>query len=171
MPIGFFLIGGHLISKSKESIFSLTGLLTFFFIILLIVSQDILRETAFILFLGMILFVLAVANGMPIFLVLGGIAFLLFWYDYTPVSAIAAEAYRIVVSPHLATIPIFTLAGYILAESDASDRLVKVFRVLFGWLPGGTPVVILLLCGFFTALTGGSGVTILALGGLLLPLW
>ena len=170
MPIGFFLIGVHLISKSKESIFSLTGLLTLFFIILLIVSQDFLRETAFILFLGMILFLLAVANGMPIFLVLGGIASLLFWYDYTPVSAIAAEAYRIVVSPHLATIPIFTLAGYILAESDASDRLVKVFRVLFGWLPGGTPVVILLLCGFFTALTGGSGVTILALGGLLLPL-
>ena len=68
------------------------------------------------------------------------------------------------------TIPLFTLAGYILAESRASERMLQLFRTAFGWLPGGTPVVIVLLCGFFTALTGGSGVTILALGGLLFPL-
>ncbi len=170
MPLALFLIGIHLIIKSKKTFLSLTGLFTLFVLIILIVSQDYLRETTLVLFLGMISFVFAIANGAPIFIVLGGIASFLFWYDYTPVSAIAAEAYRIVVSPHLATIPLFTLAGYILAESNASDRLVKVFRALFGWLPGGTPVVILLLCGFFTALTGGSGVTILALGGLLLPL-
>ena len=73
-------------------------------------------------------------------------------------------------SPTLPTIPLFTLAGYILAESKASKRLVGLFQSLFGWIPGGTPVVLVLLCGFFTALTGGSGVTILALGGLFLPL-
>ena len=70
----------------------------------------------------------------------------------------------------MATIPLFTLAGYFLAESRASDRLINVFKACFGWLPGGTPVIVLLICGFFTALTGGSGVTILALGGLLFPM-
>ena len=99
-----------------------------------------------------------------------GLAFFFFWFDYVPTSAVIAEAYRIVVSPHLATIPLFTLAGYFLAESKASDRLINVFKALFGWLPGGTPVIVLLICGFFTALTGGSGVTILALGGLLFPM-
>ncbi len=62
------------------------------------------------------------------------------------------------------------MAGYFLAESKASKRLIVVFQELFGWIPGGTPIIIILLCGFFTALTGGSGVTILALGGLLLPM-
>ena len=109
-------------------------------------------------------------NGAPIFTVLSGLGILLFWFDYVPTSAVIAEAYRIVVSPHLATIPLFTLAGYFLAESKASDRLINVFKALFGWLPGGTPVIVLLICGFFTALTGGSGVTILALGGLLFPM-
>ena len=101
---------------------------------------------------------------------LGGAAILLFWSDYTSLSAIPAEAYRIVVNPSLPVIPLFTLAGYLLAESGTSTRLVNVFRSLFGWIPGGTPAVVVILCGFFTALTGGSGVTILALGGLLLPL-
>ena len=78
--------------------------------------------------------------------------------------------YRIVVSPTLPTIPLFTLAGYILAESGASRRMIDVFSSTFGWIKGGTPVMVVLLCGFFTALTGGSGVTILALGGLLYPL-
>ena len=109
-------------------------------------------------------------NGAPIFVGLGGLAILMFWVDYTPISAIPAETYRIVVSPTLPTIPLFTFAGYLLAESRASERLINVFKELFGWIPGGTPVVIVLLCGFFTALTGGSGVTILALGGLLLPM-
>ena len=62
------------------------------------------------------------------------------------------------------------MAGYFLAESKASKRLIIIFQELFGWIPGGTPIIIILLCGFFTALTGGSGVTILALGGLLLPM-
>ena len=70
--------------------------------------------------------------GAPIFVGLGGLAVLMFWSEYTPISAIPAEAYRIVVSPTLPTIPLFTLAGYLLAESKASERLVKVFRELFG---------------------------------------
>jgi hypothetical protein len=71
--------------------------------------------------------------------------------------------------PTLAAIPLFTLTGFLLAEGRASVRLLDVFRGLFGWIPGGTAVVCALLCAFFTIFTGGSGVTILALGGLLLP--
>ena len=122
------------------------------------------------MWVAIIAILFALVKGAPIFIGLGGLAILFFWRDWTPLSAIPAEAYRIVVSPTLPTIPLFTLAGYILAESNASERLVKLFRAAFGWIPGGTPVVLVLLCGFFTALTGGSGVTILALGGLLMPL-
>ena len=123
-----------------------------------------------IFYVGLIAIFTSLFYGAPIVIGLGGLAIILFWTDYTPISAIPAEAYRIVVSPTLPTIPLFTLAGYLLAESNASERLVKIFKELFGWIPGGTPIVIILLCGFFTALTGGSGVTILALGGLLLPM-
>jgi tripartite ATP-independent transporter DctM subunit len=73
------------------------------------------------------------------------------------------------VSPTLPAIPLFTLAGFILAEGHASGRLLRVFRSLFGWIPGGSAVVCAVLCSFFTAFTGGSGVTILALGGVLFP--
>ena len=170
MPLGFFIIFIHLVVKMKKNIFSFSGLFTILTIILFFVSQDTLRENGFILILGIFIFIFSVINGAPIFTVLGGLGVLLFWFDYVPISAVIAESYRIVVSPHLATIPLFTLAGYFLAESNASDRLVNVFKNLFGWLPGGSPVIVLLICGFFTALTGGSGVTILALGGLLFPM-
>ncbi|MGC4082132.1 MAG: TRAP transporter large permease subunit [Vicinamibacterales bacterium] len=68
-----------------------------------------------------------------------------------------------------AAIPLFTLTGFLLAEGKASERLLRVFRALFGWIPGGTAVVCAVLCSFFTAFTGGSGITILALGGILFP--
>ena len=170
MPLGFIIIFSHLVTKMKKNIFSYSGLLTILIIILFLVTQDALRENGFILILGILIFIFSVINGAPIFSVLAGLGILFFWFDYVPISAVIAESYRIVVSPHLATIPLFTLAGYFLAESKASDRLVNVFKSLFGWLPGGSPVIVLLICGFFTALTGGSGVTILALGGLLFPM-
>ena len=112
----------------------------------------------------------SVLKGAPIMIGLGGAAIILFWNDFSPLASIPAETYRMVVSPTLATIPLFTLGGYLLAESKASERLIIVFKEIFGWIPGGTPIIIILICAFFTALTGGSGVTILALGGLLLPL-
>ncbi len=107
--------------------------------------------------------------GAPIFVVLGGVALLLFFADAVPVASIPVETYRIVVSPSLPTIPLFTLTGYILAEGGASRRLVRLFRALFGWMPGGLAIAATLVCAFFTTFTGASGVTILALGGLLLP--
>ena len=107
--------------------------------------------------------------GGPLFVLLGGSAVFLFLTDGIPAAAIPVETYRLAVNPTLAAIPLFTLTGFVLAEGRASERLLEVFRAWFGWIPGGTAVVCTLLCAFFTVFTGGSGVTILALGGLLLP--
>ncbi len=170
MPIGLFLIAVHLVKngykKWQNRGFLLVGVILFF----QLNHFDYLRESTVFMWLSILIIILTIYKGAPIFVGMGGLAILFFWQDYTPLSAISAETYRIVVSPTLSTIPLFTLAGYILAESKASERLVRLFRALFGWIPGGTPIVLVLLCGFFTALTGGSGVTILALGGLLFPL-
>jgi len=113
---------------------------------------------------------LALIAGAPLFAVFGGIAFFLFFKDAIPLAAVPSEAYRVVASPTLPTIPLFTLAGYILSEGGASRRLVKLFHALFGWMPGGVAVATVLVCAFFTTFTGASGVTILALGGLLFPM-
>jgi tripartite ATP-independent transporter DctM subunit len=113
--------------------------------------------------------VVAAFLGAPIFVVLGGAALVLFFAEGVPVAAIPVEAYRIIVSPTIPTIPLFTLTGYLLAEGGASKRLVRLFRALFGWLPGGLAIAAAVVCAFFTTFTGASGVTILALGGLLLP--
>ena len=109
------------------------------------------------------------ALGAPIFTLLGGAAALLFMSDGITPAIIAVETYGLAVSPTLPAIPIFTLAGFLLAEGLASQRLLRVFRACLGWIPGGTAVVCAALCSFFTVFTGGSGVTILALGGLLFP--
>ena len=121
--------------------------------------------------------IVLVAFGLPIFILLASLAISFFlsepsdWAtNYDLISTISDSAYRIVVSPTLAAIPIFTLAGYILAESNISDRLIKFFKANLGWLPGSTVLIVVILCAFFTALTGGSGVTILALGAILYPI-
>tara|TARA_B100000029_G_scaffold515208_1_gene621124 strand:- start:22734 stop:24551 length:1818 start_codon:yes stop_codon:yes gene_type:complete len=169
MPIGFFFIGLEIFRKNwRERIFQIILLLLFVLIMTFGFSENF--QIPIILWIGIIALVLALILGAPIFIGLGGLAVLLFWYDQVPIAAVPAEMYRIVVSPTLPTIPLFTLAGYILAQGGASKRLILVFQNWFGWIPGGTPVMVTLLCGFFTTLTGGSGVTILALGGLLLPM-
>ena len=113
--------------------------------------------------------VVAAACGTPIFVVLGGLAIVLFMADGVGPSAVLIETYQLAVKPTLASIPLFTLCGFLLAEGKAPERLLNVFRAWFGWFPGGTAVVCAMLSAFFTVFTGGSGVTILALGGLLLP--
>jgi tripartite ATP-independent transporter DctM subunit len=118
---------------------------------------------------GLTLVILAAALGAPIFAILGGAALVLFMSEGITPAAILIETYTLSVSPTLPAIPLFTLAGFLLAEGHASERLLRVFRALFGWIPGGSAVVCAVLCSFFTAFTGGSGVTILALGGVLLP--
>jgi C4-dicarboxylate transporter DctM subunit len=114
---------------------------------------------------------LAVATvlGAPVFTAIGGAALILFWSDQSPIATIPLKHYSLVTNPSLPTIPLFTLAGFFLAESGASQRLVRVFQALFGSLRGGPAIATALVCAFFTSFTGASGVTILALGGLLLP--
>lgn len=116
---------------------------------------------------GLAVLALATVLGGPLFVALGGTALVLFLRDGVPPAAIPVESYRLSVSPTLAAIPLFTLTGFLLAEGKASERLLRVFRSLVGFVPGGTAVVCAVVCAFFTIFTGGSGVTILALGGLL----
>lgn len=111
----------------------------------------------------------AMLLGAPLFIALGGAGLVLFWGADQPIAALSVEHYRLVTNPALPTIPLFTLAGYFMAEGGASRRLVRVFSALVGWFRGGPAIATALLCAFFTSLTGGSGVTILALGGLLMP--
>jgi len=118
---------------------------------------------------GMVIIVAAAGAGTPLFAILGGTAALLFMHDGVTPATILIETYSLSVSPTLPAIPLFTLAGFLLAEGKASERLLRVFRAFFGWIPGGTAVVCAVLCSFFTVFTGGSGVTILALGGVLFP--
>lgn len=114
--------------------------------------------------------VAAALLGAPVFVAMGGLALLLFFKDGVPVSAVSAEVYRLIASPTLPAIPLLTAAGYILAEGGASTRLVRFFRALFGWMPGGLAVMVAAVCAVFTTFTGGSGVTIIALGGLVYPI-
>ncbi len=113
---------------------------------------------------------MALLLGAPVFVGMAGIGLILFWREYTPVSAVAAEIYRLVGSPTLPVIPLLTAMGFILAETGAPGRLVHFFRALLGFMPGGVAVLVSSVCALFTALTGGSGVTIIALGGLVLPI-
>ncbi len=169
MPIVFILIAFRLLLRSSPDLKVRLIILALVIFIAILGNVEAIQDSNFVWF-GLILIIISVAFGAPIFVGLGGAALLLFWSDFVPIASIPAESYRIVVSPTLPTIPLFTLAGYFLAESNAAKRLVKVFRSWFGWLPGGTPVVTVAVCAFFTTFTGGSGVTILALGGLLLPM-
>jgi C4-dicarboxylate transporter DctM subunit len=107
--------------------------------------------------------------GVPAFVTLGGVALILFWGVDQPIASIPISHYALVTNPSLPTLPLFTLAGYFLAEGGAPRRLVRVFYALFGQFRGGPAIVTVLVCAFFTSFTGASGVTILALGGLLLP--
>ena len=112
----------------------------------------------------------AVLAGAPVFVALGGTALILFWGKSEPLAVLPIDHYGLVVNATLPTIPLFTLAGYFLAEGGAARRLVRVCSALAGRLRGGPAIATALACAFFTSFTGASGVTILALGGLLLPL-
>ncbi len=108
--------------------------------------------------------------GAPIFTLLGGIAAFAFLVAGSkPIVLLIKASEELTTSTGLAAIPLFTLAGFLLAEGKSSERLLKVLRACFGWAPGGTAIAAATLCAFFTLFTGGSGVTILVLGGLLLP--
>ena len=107
--------------------------------------------------------------GTPIFVVISGLTLYLFFDSQIDISAIIIEMHRMATTPVLVAIPLFTFAGYLLSESGAPKRLIRLSNALLGWLPGGLSVIALVTCAVFTALTGATGLTIIALGGILLP--
>jgi tripartite ATP-independent transporter DctM subunit len=108
--------------------------------------------------------------GVPLFIIMGLAALVAFSFSGVEVSAVAQEMYRISSAPTLMTIPLFTFAGYLMAESQSPKRLMRLAETGLGWLPGGISIVTLIVCAFFTAFTGASGVTIIALGGVIYPI-
>jgi len=117
---------------------------------------------------ALILILLAIL-GTPLFAVILAVAMLGFHYLDVNLAVIAIELYRIADTPVLLALPLFTFAGYVLGESRTSHRLVRFTRAFLGWMPGGLAIVAFVACAFFTAFTGASGVTIVALGALLYP--
>ncbi len=109
------------------------------------------------------------ATGTPLFIVIATGALLSFYLSGIDSSAVIIEMYRLATTPLLEAIPLFAFAGYILAESNAPKRLVRLSQAFLGWMPGGLAVVVLIACTIFTAFTGASGITIIALGGLVFP--
>jgi tripartite ATP-independent transporter DctM subunit len=116
-----------------------------------------------------LLLVVAALSGAPLFVVIAATALLWFYFMGVDLSIVIIEMYRLASNPLLIALLFFAFAGYVLAESGAGKRLVKLSTAIFGCVRGGLAVVALLSCAFFTALTGASGITIVALGGLLLP--
>jgi len=122
-----------------------------------------------VIWAGLALILLAALAGAPLFAVLMAGAMLGFVAADIPLTVVAIEVYRIVDTPLLVALPLFTYSGYVLAEAHTSKRLVDLVQSLFGFLPSGLAMVGFVACALFTALTGASGVTIVALGALLLP--
>ena len=168
MPVGFGVITGRLIwhasKRPRGRLLASLGLAipAVFGLIPSLEEIDLLLPAS-------LLIVIATALGMPIFTAIAGAALLLLWRDGTPANAVPGETYRLSSEEMLPALPLFTLGGYILAEGGASRRLVRVFTATFGWMPGGLAIVTTLVLAFFTPLTGASGITILSMGGLLLP--
>ena len=135
-------------------------------------AQTVARPDALIeaaLWPWLVLLVIAAAVGMPIFALLGGAALIVGLSQGSNATQTIIGGLDQLTSSDLPAIPLFTIAGFLLAEGSSSARLLRFFRAFFGWTPGGTAVVTAIFCASFTLFTGGSGVTILALGGLLFP--
>jgi tripartite ATP-independent transporter DctM subunit len=169
MPVGFLLLGLKIASRISQA-WTLKVALAFVLPLagcLFAAHYDgsTLPMWPFAIWLIAVLFC-----GAPIFAVLGGLALALFWQEGQPLASVPLSHYQITVNPSLPALPLFTLAGLLFARTGAAARLGTLFTALFGSGIGGTAIAAAVLCSFFTAFTGGSGVTILALGGLLLPL-
>lgn len=169
LPAGFFLIALRLAWHAGESI--RPRLAALFLAGTVVASAGMWASHTTLWFLpGLVLLVGCILLGAPVFAALAGVALFLFAQDGAPIASIALDHYRLVINPTLPAIPLFTLAGFILAAGGAPTRLTHLFRALFGRFRGGVAIAATTVGAFFTAFTGASGVTILALGGLLLPL-
>jgi tripartite ATP-independent transporter DctM subunit len=116
-----------------------------------------------------LLFIALLLIGVPIFAVIAGLTLYLLFTNQIDISALIIEIHRMATTPVLVAIPLFTFAGYLLSASGAPNRLIRLSNAVMGWLPGGLSVIALVTCAVFTALTGATGLTIIALGGILLP--
>jgi C4-dicarboxylate transporter DctM subunit len=168
MPLGFAAIALRLLWRAPRRVVMLAAAAK---LLGMAVVLTLLADHGDLLFwLAAAALAAVAACGAPIFAVLGGAGLLLFWHADIPIAAVALDHYRMVVNPSLPAIPLFTLAGFALASGNAPARLTQLFQALFGHFRGGVAIASVVVGAFFTALTGGSGVTILALGGVLLPL-
>ncbi|MCB1123112.1 MAG: TRAP transporter large permease subunit, partial [Verrucomicrobiae bacterium] len=168
LPIGFFAICVRLVLKSCKNWKYVSGVLGLVLISCLVVALQ-PEEGTKLVWPYLVVLGLATLLGTPIFVAIGGAAVLLFWGQGDPVASVSLDHYDQVTNPLLATLPLFTVTGFFLAYSNASQRLVNFFHAWAKPVRGGEGIVTILACAFFTAFTGGSGVTILALGGILLP--
>ena len=168
LPIGFGLIAIRLVWNSGPQWW-----VRLFSSMMVLLASWILWEGWIpvdrILLPGVIMLIAAMLLGAPIFSVLGGATLLYLWREDFPIAGVATSHYSMSTEALIPTIPLFTLAGYFMAESKASQRLVRVFQSFVGQFRAGPAIVTIFVCAFFTAFTGGSGVTILALGPLLMP--
>ncbi|MFN0316301.1 MAG: TRAP transporter large permease subunit, partial [Burkholderiales bacterium] len=169
MPVGFAAIALRSLWSGGTTHPQRAALAVFCAICLAVFALDVFPRQPMVT-VGLCLLGLGAILGAAVFAVLGGVAVLLFWGSELPIASLAVDHYRLVVNPALPAIPLFTLAGYFLAEGGAPARLVRVFHAAFGNRSGGAAAVTVVACAFFTAFTGASGAAILALGGLLLPL-
>jgi len=127
-----------------------------------------LYDTAAVIQIPAIVFLILMALfGMPLFAAMGGIAMIILQSAGLEPEAAPIQIYSALTEMDIIAIPLFTLTGFFLSESKAGERLVGTFKSFFGWLPGGMIIVTVIICAFFTSFTGASGVTILALGGIL----
>lgn len=169
LPVGFAAIAWRIVGRNAGSLKSQ--------ILLVVAAASFFISAAFFpdapaWMSAPVIATLAAATvfGAPAFVALGGCALALFWYVGAPIASIAVSHYALAVNPSIPTLPLFTLAGYVLAESGAPRRLIRLFDALFGQVRGGAAVMTVVACTFFTSFTGGSGITIIALGGLLMPI-
>jgi tripartite ATP-independent transporter DctM subunit len=129
---------------------------------------NVLYDAAALIRVPAVLFLaIAAIAGMPVFAAIGGIAMIMLQSAGLEPEAVPIQVYSALIENDIIAIPLFTLTGFFLSESRAGERLVRTFRSFFGWLPGGMVIAAVLICAFFTSFTGASGVTILALGGIL----
>ena len=169
LPLGFFVIAWRVaVRSSSQWTYRLLTLLLAAAMVVFYVWSPLPHAQMMWIALGAL--AIATALGIPAFATLGGAALILFWAIDQPIASIPIGHYSLVTNPTLPTLPLFTLAGFVVAEGHAPQRLIEVFHALFGKMVGGPAVVTVLVCTFFTSFTGASGVTILALGGLLMPM-
>jgi C4-dicarboxylate transporter, DctM subunit len=169
LPVGFGIIALRLLLQAGASwwIRGITAIASAF-MILAVAYWPFHAWSPVVVILALL--TLATVLGIPAYATIGGIALTLFWGMSQPIAAIPIAHYSLVTNPALPTLPLFTLAGFFLAEGGTPQRLVRLFYALFGRFRGGPAMVTVLVCAFFTSFTGASGVTILALGGLLMPI-